>query len=342
MDGVGRSTYSYAGKQAVSESGSSRASNLQATPRRKKNEKKEDLLSVLLGGDQFYSVVDFLDLDAIKRLSCTCQMINGRIKSKSQDLENKKLVSLKKILDVIKNNKPNNKALEESELGNILCKIKSKKEAIVETLLKYKFDELGRSAQLFGSELFNKLPYLLSKKYTLSNFDELIGDIDENRDIKVKIDELKVYMSDRKIVIEGLSCLEYKRKLPELKIEKNTIFLGIAEVGIEKKSPKEEYAGTFKNGKKDGYGEYRLESKYSIVTYKGSWREGKEHGLGSSFENIKDGMDLTYSGEWYFGKKEGFGVLSNKSDGIVRMYKGFWKKGKVSGKKGRYLEKASL
>ena len=68
------------------------------------------------------------------------------------------------------------------------------------------------------------------------------------------------------------------------------------------------YTGSFKNGKKNGYGE----ETYIYKKYIGYWKDNEYHGFGTLYENdIKE-----YSGYWKHGKREGKGNYFNDNGTI--------------------------
>lgn len=82
------------------------------------------------------------------------------------------------------------------------------------------------------------------------------------------------------------------------------------------------YEGNFKDGKFDGYGEYKNKN----FNYYGNFLSGKMHGQGKIEDLVKDSV---YVGEFREDKKEGYGEEKYK-DGSI--YKGFWKNDLKDGK----------
>ncbi len=67
--------------------------------------------------------------------------------------------------------------------------------------------------------------------------------------------------------------------------------------GIETWADGRKYEGDFKNGKKDGEGNFEWPNG---IKYIGSWRQGKQHGIGILY-NPEDGQKR--QGEWVQGKR---------------------------------------
>ncbi len=81
------------------------------------------------------------------------------------------------------------------------------------------------------------------------------------------------------------------------------------------------YKGSFRYGKKHGYG---IITTPEGDTYKGNWKNDLEHGYGELF--FKNG-DI-YKGQWRSGKQHGEGIFLWKSG---KKYEGSWKNGEISG-----------
>jgi clan AA aspartic protease (TIGR02281 family) len=73
------------------------------------------------------------------------------------------------------------------------------------------------------------------------------------------------------------------------------------------------YDGCWKNGKKNGYGEF----KNNEIWYKGDWKNGKMHGEGYLivFKKPYNGIhDWSYDGEFYKNEMHGQGTLAKKNE----------------------------
>lgn len=103
----------------------------------------------------------------------------------------------------------------------------------------------------------------------------------------------------------------------------------------------ETYQGTFKNGKRDGYGEI-IDSE-NIVRYSGQWKNDKRDGYG---EQIYTGGK--YKGYWKNNEHDGYGIFYDISydnlDNKVyeKDYSGYWKNGKKEGEGIEFLDNETI
>jgi hypothetical protein len=92
------------------------------------------------------------------------------------------------------------------------------------------------------------------------------------------------------------------------------------------------YIGSFKDGKRDGYGEVQFYYDESIY-YRGLWKNDKKSGYGEEIFN-----DIKYIGYWKDNKYDGYGTSYEISendignDTYIKEYSGYWKNGKKEGK----------
>ena len=92
------------------------------------------------------------------------------------------------------------------------------------------------------------------------------------------------------------------------------------------------YIGSFKDGKRDGYGEVQFYNDESLY-YRGLWKNDKKNGYGEEIFN-----DRKYLGYWKDNKYDGYGTFYEISvndignDTYIKEYSGYWKNGKKEGK----------
>ena len=89
------------------------------------------------------------------------------------------------------------------------------------------------------------------------------------------------------------------------------------------------YIGHFKNGKRDGYGEFLDLTDNMEDTYRGYWKNDVYHGKGVLRNN---NGNIRYDGEWKYGMKDGFGQhYMYFCGGYIEKYVGDFKQNKKHG-----------
>lgn len=90
----------------------------------------------------------------------------------------------------------------------------------------------------------------------------------------------------------------------------------------------ETYIGTFKNGKKDGFG--KIINSDNDIIYQGQWKKNKKNGYGEENSEYKK-----YRGYWKDNKYNGYGIYYepsiNDDEIFIKDYSGYWKNGQREG-----------